>query len=51
MLRFAKIPALYRDWLRSLIKKGVLFNLHRREGGLKDIHYRAQNVTLFVDLL
>ena len=37
--RLDKIPTLYRDWLRSLnLQKGWSFELHRREGGLKDIH-------------
>ena len=47
----AKIPSLCRDWLRSLKKeKGKLFELHRGEGGSKDIHCSAHNVALFVDL-
>ena len=43
--RLAKIPTFYRYWLRCL------FELHRREGGLKDIHCSAPNAALFVDLL
>ena len=32
--KWAKIPTLYRDKLRSLKQeKGLLFELHRREGG------------------
>jgi hypothetical protein len=33
------------------LRKGVLFDMHRREGGFKDIHCNAQNAALFVDLL
>ena len=50
--RLAKIPNLYLDWLRSLKKeKSLSFDLHRREGGGKDIHCSAHNAVLFVDLL
>ena len=32
--RLAKIPTLYRDWLRSFKQEtGYLFELHRREVG------------------
>jgi hypothetical protein len=47
--RLAKIPTLYRDWLRSLKKeKGQLFELHRKDD--KVIHCSAQNAALFVDI-
>ena len=32
-------------------EKGLLFMLHRSDGGLKDIHCSAQNDALFVDQL
>ena len=48
----SKIPTLYRDWLRSLNKKRVDYlSCIEGEGGLKDIHYSAQNAALFVNLL
>ena len=43
ILRLVKIPTLYRDWLRPLKQE--------KGGGGKDIHYRAQNTSLFDDLL
>ena len=33
------------------LRNGELFELHRMEGGLKDIHCSEQNAALFVDLL
>ena len=40
----AKIATLYRDWLRSFkLEKSELFELHRGEGGGKDINWSAQN--------
>ena len=48
----AKIPTLDRDWLISLdYGRGKLFELHRMEGGFKDIPCFTQNAVLFVDLL
>ena len=43
--RLAKIPTLYRDWLRSLNYYCDYLSCIERKGGLKDIH------ALFVDLL
>jgi hypothetical protein len=48
--RLAKIPTLYRDWLSSLNYEKVNYLSCIGEGGLKDIHCIAQNVTIFVDL-
>ena len=51
--RLTKIPILYRGWLRFLNQeKGLLFELLKRERRYsKDIHHRAQNAALCVDLL
>ena len=49
ILRLAKIPTLYRDWLRSLnYEKGSLFEFHGREGGFKrhSMHCSKCRVTL-----
>ena len=54
--RFYTRGALRSIWVSRQVeilelRKGELFELHRREGKLKDIHCSAQNATLFVDLL
>ena len=50
--RLAKIPTLYRNWLRSLKQKRV-HNLSclKDKGGGKDIYCSEQNAMLFIDLL
>ena len=50
--RLAKIPTFYRGKWDPWIKKGVnYFSCIEGKGGLKDIHWSAQNAALFVDLL
>ena len=45
--RLAKIPALYRDWLRSLNQeKCQLFELHRRKGGFENTHCILKNAAI-----
>ena len=45
----AKIPTLYHDWMILVSRNGLIFELHRRERSLKDIHCCAQKIDIKID--